>query len=257
MISAASLELTAGELDQIAGSRSAWDHQLVERSGSSEGAIAGSERHLELLDRVLDGIAIVRQSDGALVYANPALKTLLGAGSEDLEEAIGEVVRGGRAHAVQLAHPDLGAIRMIVIPRDARRAAERPWHRDLRRELARAHRRGWPLMVGAIALDAGGSTQAAASAWANALREEDSVTPHEAGVYLLVLPDCPAEAGQGVAARIRRATPAPAAVSIGIAVWIDGEQLESLVARALEALADARAAGGGQLVMAAPPAQLR
>jgi len=222
----------------------------VSGGDSSEGAAARSERQLELLDRALDGIAVVQKSDGTLVYANPALERLLGCGTEELERALGEAVHGGRTDAIELAHPDFGALRLIIVPRDARRAAERPWHRDLRRELARAQRRRWPLIVGAIALDAGGSTQAAASAWAGVLRDEDSVTPHEAGVYLLVLPDCPAEAAQTVAGRVRRATPAPATVSIGLASWSAGEELESLVSRALGALADARATGGGEAVIA-------
>jgi len=222
----------------------------VDGGGSSEGAAARSERQLELLDRSLDGIAVVRQSDGTLVYANPALKALLGSEREELEEALSEAIGGGRTDAVELAHPDFGALRLIIVPRDARRAAERPWHRDLRRELARARRRRWPLTVGAIALDAGGSTQVAASAWASVLRDEDSVTPHEAGVFLLVLPDCPAEAAQRVAARIRSATPAPATVSIGLAAWVAGEELESVVTRALRALAEARAAGSNRVIIA-------
>ena len=238
---------------ELAGGRPAWDHQPVYGSGSSEGAAARSERQLELFDRSLDGIAIVQQSDGTLVYANPALKALLGSGTEELEGALGEAIRSGRTDAVELAHPDFGALRLIIVPRDARRAAERPWHRDLRRELARARRRRWPLTVGAIALDAGGSTQVAASAWASVLRDEDSVTPHEAGVYLLVLPDCPVEAAQRVvAARVMRATPAPATVSIGLAAWVSGEELESVVTRALGALVDARAAGSDQAIIAPP-----
>jgi len=222
----------------------------VDGGDSSGGGAARSGQRLELLDRALDGIAIVQQSDGTLVYANPALKSLLGSGAEELEGALGEAVRSGRTDAIELAHPDFGALRLIIVPRGARRAAERPWHRDLRRELARARRRRWPLTVGAIALDAGGSTQTAAAAWASVLRDEDSVTPHEAGVYLLVLPDCPAEAAQTVAGRIRRATPAPATVSIGLAEWIAGEELESLVSRALGALADARVAGSDEAIIA-------
>jgi len=46
---------------------------------------------VEVLDRVLDGVAIVRRSDHVIVYANPALKALLGAGSRSLDEI-------GRAH---------------------------------------------------------------------------------------------------------------------------------------------------------------
>jgi hypothetical protein len=236
---------------ELAGSRPAWDHQHVDGGGSSEGAAARSERQLELLDRSLDGIAVVQQSDGTLVYANPALKALLGSGPEELAGALGEAIGSGRTDAVDLAHPDFGALRLIIVPRDARRAAERPWHRDLRRELARARRRRWPLTVGAIALDAGGSTQVAAAAWASVLRDEDSVTPHEAGVYLLVLPDCSAEAAQRVVSeRVMRATPAPATASIGLAAWVTGEELESVVTRALGALADARAAGSNEAIIA-------
>ncbi|HEX4563394.1 MAG TPA: hypothetical protein VH115_02970 [Solirubrobacteraceae bacterium] len=169
---------------------------------------------------------------------------------DEVEEAVAELVPSGRVNAVELAHPEFGAIRLIVVPRDSTRAAERVWHHDLRRELARARRRGWPLTVGAIAIDAGASTRGAAAAWANVLREEDSLAAHEDGAYLAILPDCSAEAAAAVAERIRAATPAPATVSIGFTAWVAGEDLESVVTRALGALAEARHAGSNQVVIA-------
>jgi hypothetical protein len=195
----------------------------------------------------------VRQSDGGLVYANAALSALLGVGPGEIEGAVGELIRSGRINAVELAHPDIGMIRLIVVPRDVARAAERAWRRDLRRELARARRRGWPLTVGAIALDAGGSTQAAASAWLGVLRAEDSLTPYEEGVYLMVLPDCPTEFAPALAARLAQATPAPASASIGFTAASADERVDAVVKRALRALADARAAGSGQIVLAPAP----
>jgi hypothetical protein len=184
------------------------------------------------------------------VYANKALRILLGAAPDEVEEAVAELVRGGRINAVELAHPEFGAIRLIVVPRDSTRAAERAWHRDLRRELARAQRRGWPVTVGAIAIDAGGSTRGAAAAWAKVLREEDSLATHEDGVYLAILPDCAAGAAAAVAERIRAASPAPATVSIGFTTWVAEEALESLVTRVLGALAEARDTGSNQVVIA-------
>jgi hypothetical protein len=225
------------------------------RSGESEREGAEDAPRVDVLDRALDGVAIVRQSDGAIVYANVALKALLGATPEDLGAGVDGLVQSGRTSAVELAHPDLGAIRVIVVPRDASRSVERSWRRDLRRELARARRRSWPLTVAAVALDAGGGTQLAAAAWGTVLREEDSLAPYEAGVYLVVLPDCPLEAADSVVApRIRKATPAPATASIGLAAWAVDEQLESLASRALEALASARSAGGDQVAFAPVPA---
>jgi hypothetical protein len=195
----------------------------------------------------------VRQSDSGLVYANAALAALLGVGADELEGAVGELIRSGRINAVELAHPDIGMIRLIVVPRDAARAGERAWRRDLRRELSRARRRGWPLTVGAIALDAGGSTQAAATAWLGVLRDEDSLTPYEEGVYVIVLPDCPAEFAPAVAARLAQATPAPGTASIGFTSASTDELLDAVVKRALRALADARAAGSSQVVLAPAP----
>jgi hypothetical protein len=208
------------------------------------------EQHIEILDRLLDGVAIVRQSDHALVYANPALAAVLAVETDELEHAVDELVRSGRANAIELAHPDFGLIRMIFVPRDQARAAERAWRRDLRREMARARRRGWPLTVGAIGLDAGGSTQAAAAAWLKALRAEDSITPYDDGAYLMVLPDCPAEAALGIAERLRQATPPPATTSIGFTIAIVDEPIDSVIRRALRALAEARAAGTNQVVVA-------
>jgi hypothetical protein len=196
----------------------------------------------------------VRESDGTIVYANVALEALLGASPDELNAGVTELVQSGRTSAVELAHPDLGAIRLIVVPRDTRRSGERSWRRDLRRELARARRRSWPLSVAAVALDAGGGTQLAAAAWGTALRGEDSLAPYEAGVYLILLPDCTLEAADRVvAARIGEATPVPATVSIGLAAWTADEQLESLLSRALEALARARSAGGDQVAFAPVP----
>ena len=195
----------------------------------------------------------MRHSDGALLYANPALIRLLGSEPYELEGAVAEVVRGGRTNVVELAHPELGMIRLVVVPRDSARAVERGWHGDLRRELARARRRGWPLTVGAIALDAGGSTQAAAVAWTAALRAEDGISAYEEGIYLIVLPDCPVDAASSVAARIREATPAPATVSIGFTACAPGDRIDAVVKRVLRALADARAAGSSQTVVAPSP----
>ena len=195
----------------------------------------------------------MRHSDGALLYANPALSKVLGSEPYELEGAVAELVRGGRTNVVELAHPELGMVRLVVVPRDTARAAERRWHRDLRRELARARRRGWPLTVGAVALDAGGGTQAAAVAWANALRAEDGLSAYEEGIYLLVLPDCPAEATSSVAARLREATPAPATLSIGFTTCVLGDRVDAVTKRALRALADARAAGSSQTVIAPSP----
>jgi len=232
---------------------SAWNDPHV-RSGSPGKGAAQDAPRVDVLDRALDGVAIVRQSDGTIVYANAALKALLGASPDELHAGVTELVQSGRTNAVELAHPDLGAIRLIVVPRDTRRSAERAWRRDLRRELARARRRSWPLSVAAVALDAGGGTQLAAAAWGTVLRGEDSLAPYEAGVYLIVLPDCPLEAADGVvAARIRQATPAPATASIGLAAWAVDEQLESLASRALEALARAQSAGGNQVAFAPVP----
>jgi hypothetical protein len=222
--------------------------------GSPERRAAEDAHRLDVLDRALDAIAIVRQSDGTIVYANIALKALLGTSPHELNAGVSELVQSGRTNTVELAHPDLGAIRLIVVPRDTGRSAERSWRRDLRRELARARRRSWPLCVAAVALDAGGGTQLAAAAWGTVLRGEDSLAPYEGGVYLIVLPDCPLEAADGVvAARIRDATPAPATASIGLAAWVVDEQLEALAERALEALARARSAGGNQVAFAAVP----
>src|ERR1700726_1545973 len=91
-----------------------------------------SQNHAEILDGLLDGIAIVRQSDAALLYANPALSSLLDAEPDELERAVAERIQSGRTSAVELAHPELGLIRLVVLPRNSARAAELAWRHDLR-----------------------------------------------------------------------------------------------------------------------------
>jgi PAS domain-containing protein len=45
---------------------------------------------VDVLDGALDGIAIVRQGDGTIVYANVALKALLGASPDELTAGVTE-----------------------------------------------------------------------------------------------------------------------------------------------------------------------
>ena len=66
---------------------SAWNDPHV-RSGSPGKGAAQDAPRIDVLDRALDGVAIVRQSDGTIVYANVALKALLGASPDELNAGV-------------------------------------------------------------------------------------------------------------------------------------------------------------------------
>jgi GGDEF domain-containing protein len=67
--------------------------------------------------------------------------------------------------------------------------------------------------------------------------------------FMLLMPDCPAEAGMAVLARIRAATPAGSSCSTGLAVWDERETGLELFERADAALYAAKRGGGDQTVI--------
>jgi diguanylate cyclase (GGDEF)-like protein len=91
--------------------------------------------------------------------------------------------------------------------------------------------------------------QGAAQAWSRTLRSHDLVARY-GGDEFAVLMCCPLDAATRVAERLRRAVPAGATASIGLAAWDGSEDDTSLTARADAALYEAKRAGRDRVVVA-------
>jgi diguanylate cyclase (GGDEF)-like protein len=139
----------------------------------------------------------------------------------------------------------------------------RGWNRELDVALSTAERRGAPLCIALIDVDffkevnderghqAGDRLlKSAAAAWRSTLRPADILSRPGGDEFSLLLPDCDLDRARTVLERLRAATPSGRTCSIGVAQW-DGEPADQLVARADEALYDAKGAGRDRVVAAA------
>ena len=140
--------------------------------------------------------------------------------------------------------------------------ANRRWlDEELDRELDWAKRHGAPLCVAIIDLDglkrfndehghlAGDRLLVAAvAAWQEVIRPSDFLARVGGDEFMLLMPDCPAEAGMALLARMRAVTPAESSCSTGLAVWNELETAIELFARADAALYAAKRGGGDQSV---------
>jgi diguanylate cyclase (GGDEF)-like protein len=139
-------------------------------------------------------------------------------------------------------------------------ANRRAWDELLPTELARARRDGEPLCVAMLDLDRfkayndehGHQTgdrllKAAAGAWRRQLRATDVLARYGGEEFALVLPRCDLEDALVLLARLRSETPEEQTASAGVAVWNGEEAPESLVARADEALYEAKDGGRNQV----------
>lgn len=132
----------------------------------------------------------------------------------------------------------------------------RAWDEELRREIARAARRSYPLCLVLLDIDhfkdfndsrghqAGDAllTEAATS-WRMLLRVTDFIARYGGDEFLVLLPDCPRDEAIDVVERLRATTPGEQTVSAGITFWSQGTSAEQLVARADAVLYDAKRAG--------------
>jgi diguanylate cyclase (GGDEF)-like protein len=82
-----------------------------------------------------------------------------------------------------------------------------------------------------------------AARWRNELREVDVLARLEGTQFAAVLPSCGLGEACDVVDRVRAATPRGQTASAGVARWDGEEPAEFLMARALDALAAAKAAG--------------
>jgi diguanylate cyclase (GGDEF)-like protein len=83
----------------------------------------------------------------------------------------------------------------------------------------------------------------AAAAWTAALRENDTIARYGGEEFVAILPDCTLDAGVAVAEQLRRALPAGATCSAGVATLANGASASDLIGRADRALYDAKRAG--------------
>jgi diguanylate cyclase (GGDEF)-like protein len=141
--------------------------------------------------------------------------------------------------------------------------ANRRWlDRELTRELAWAKRHEAPLSVAIIDVDdlkryndehghlAGDRLLVSAvAAWQDVIRPSDFLARVGGDEFMLLMPDCPADAGISVLARVRGTTPDGSTCSTGLAVWDESETALDLFERADAALYAAKRGGGDQTVV--------
>jgi diguanylate cyclase (GGDEF)-like protein len=132
----------------------------------------------------------------------------------------------------------------------------RLWDDELPRELARARRSDAPVSIAVVDLDHMSAfnmlrgeregdmlIKETAARWRNELREVDVLARLEGTQFGAVLPQCGLGEAVDVLDRVRAATPRGQTASAGVARWDGEEPAELLVARALDALSAAKAAG--------------
>lgn len=138
----------------------------------------------------------------------------------------------------------------------------RVWDETISRAVGYARRTGRPLCVGLIDLDhfkdfndkhghQGGDRllKSAAAAWRTVLRGGDTLARYGGEEFAVALPSCIAPEAEIVLERLRALTPAGQTCSVGLAEWVFGESAEELVARADEALYQAKRGGRDALVV--------
>jgi diguanylate cyclase (GGDEF)-like protein/PAS domain S-box-containing protein len=139
----------------------------------------------------------------------------------------------------------------------------RAWGEELRRELARAQRRGSTLSVMMLDLDhfkdyndthghqAGDRLlREAAAGWRSTLRLTDMIARYGGEEFAVLLPECPPRNASEIVARMTACTPAGQTLSAGIAVWDGVEPADALMGRADQALYEAKRSGRNRSVEA-------
>jgi diguanylate cyclase (GGDEF)-like protein/PAS domain S-box-containing protein len=138
---------------------------------------------------------------------------------------------------------------------------------QLPREMAAARRSGLPLCVAILDIDhfkvyndthghlAGDEMlRACAGAWDSALRGEDTIARFGGEEFLVLLPRTHAEQAAAIIERLREQTPTGQTCSAGLACWDFVESADELIARADQALYEAKDSGRDQLARAAASA---
>jgi diguanylate cyclase (GGDEF)-like protein len=95
----------------------------------------------------------------------------------------------------------------------------------------------------------------ATAAWSAELRAVDQLARYGGEEFILLLPGATAELATGVLERLRAVTPAGQTFSAGVAAWDSNETSEELIARADQALYQAKDAGRDRILVATEPPQ--
>jgi diguanylate cyclase (GGDEF)-like protein len=144
-------------------------------------------------------------------------------------------------------------------------ANRRAWDRTLPVEMDRARRAGTPLAVALLDLDhfkgfndqyghqAGDQLlKSATAAWQSLLRSSDLLARYGGEEFALLLPSSTLGQAVEIIDRLRVATPLAQTFSAGVALWHGDEPSDQLVARADQALYQAKQAGRNQVLPALP-----
>jgi diguanylate cyclase (GGDEF)-like protein len=218
-----------------------------------------SAAHLLLLTTIsliAPGVLVVQVirgevTDGVAIAAGSAALFLL------VVIRMAQLLRQVEAQAVQLRD-------LIRVDELTGLPNRRGWSVELPRAIERARRDGIPLSIAMIDLDhfkrfnddfghpAGDKLlKAAALLWSAALRAVDQLARYGGEEFIVLLPAANAAQAAEVIERLRPATPAGQTFSAGIATWDGIETSDELLARADEALYEAKNAGRDRLVLAA------
>lgn len=141
-------------------------------------------------------------------------------------------------------------------------ANRRAWNEELPRELARSRRDGASVAVALLDLDdfkrvndteghqAGDRLlKEAAAAWQTKVRTGDTLARYGGDEFALLLHNCGVEEARTMIDRVRAATPGGHTCSAGVARFDGSERAEKLVARADQALYEAKEAGRNRTLL--------
>jgi diguanylate cyclase (GGDEF)-like protein len=139
----------------------------------------------------------------------------------------------------------------------------RSWDEELPRELARARRSQSPVCIALLDVDdlrafcmVRGESEGdrlikeTASLWDRQLREVDTLARLQGDEFAIILPNCDLDSAVEVVDRVRAATPREQTASAGVARWDGEEPAELLAMRCMDALSEAKAAGGDRILTA-------